>query len=59
MPLEPAFAEALYTCNLAGAEFESPVIRLSYASYFTPPRVYDYLLDGGVLTLRKEREVRG
>ncbi|GAA2172645.1 S9 family peptidase [Arthrobacter parietis] len=59
VPLEPAFDEALYTCNLAGAEFESPVIRLSYASYFTPPRVYDYLLDGGVLTLRKETEVRG
>ncbi|MDF9277119.1 S9 family peptidase [Arthrobacter sp. EH-1B-1] len=59
VPLEPAFDEALYTCNLAGAEFESPVIRLSYASYFTPPRVYDYLLDGGVLTLLKETEVRG
>ncbi|KRF08282.1 protease 2 [Arthrobacter sp. Soil782] len=58
-PLEPAFDEALYTCNLAGAEFESPVIRLSYASYFTPPRVYDYLLDGGALILRKETEVRG
>ncbi len=57
--IEPAFDEALYTCNLAGAEFESPMIRLSYASYFTPPRVYDYLLDGGVLTLRKETEVRG
>lgn len=59
VPLEPAFDETLYTCNLAGAEFEAPVIRLSYASYFTPPRVYDYLLDGGVLTLRKETEVRG
>lgn len=58
-PVEPAFDESLYTCNLAGAEFESPLIRLSYASYFTPPRVYDYLLDGGELTLRKETEVRG
>ncbi|WP_026544467.1 S9 family peptidase [Arthrobacter sp. 35/47] len=58
-PVEPAFDESLYTCNLAGAEFESPVIRLSYASYFTPPRVYDYLLDAGVLSLRKETKVRG
>lgn len=58
-PVEPAFDEDLYTCALAGAEFESPLIRLSYASYFTPPRVYDYQLDGGELTLRKETEVRG
>ena len=58
-PVEPAFDEELYTCALAGADFESPVIRLSYASYFTPPRIYDYLLDGGVLALRKETEVRG
>lgn len=58
-PIEPGFDEELYTCNLAGAEFESPLIRLSYTSYFTPARVYDYLLDGGALILRKETEVRG
>ncbi|WP_167995995.1 S9 family peptidase [Arthrobacter pigmenti] len=58
-PIEPSFEEDLYTCTLAGAEFEAPMIRLSYISYFTPPRIYDYLLDGGELTLRKETPVRG
>ena len=58
-PGEPAFDEELFTCNLADAEFESPIIRLSYTSFFTPPRVYDYVLDTGDLLLRKETEVRG
>lgn len=58
-PVEPAFDEELNTCNLANAEFDSPIIRLSYTSFFTPPRVYDYVLETGVLLLRKETEVRG
>ncbi|MHA7294745.1 S9 family peptidase [Arthrobacter sp. HLT1-21] len=58
-PAEPAFDEELFTCNLADAEFDSPIIRLSYTSFFTPPRVYDYVLDTGNLLLRKETEVRG
>ncbi|GAA1124223.1 S9 family peptidase [Arthrobacter flavus] len=56
---EPAFDEELFTCHLADAEFDSPIIRLSYTSFFTPPRVYDYVLDTGSLLLRKETEVRG
>ncbi|WP_422390568.1 S9 family peptidase [Arthrobacter sp. N1] len=59
LPTEPDFDEELFTCNLANAEFESPVIRLSYTSYLTPPRVYDYVLAAGSLELRKETEVRG
>ncbi|GAA1343872.1 S9 family peptidase [Arthrobacter roseus] len=59
LPAEPDFEEDLYTANLADAEFDSPVIRLSYTSFFTPPRVYDYVLATGELALRKETEVRG
>ncbi|MFJ6000991.1 S9 family peptidase [Arthrobacter sp. NPDC092385] len=59
LPTEPDFDEELFTSNLANAEFDSPIIRLSYASYLTPPRVYDYVLEGGSLELRKETEVRG
>ncbi|MHA7154044.1 S9 family peptidase [Arthrobacter sp. TMN-50] len=59
VPEEPAFDDELFTCNLADAEFDSPIIRLSYTSFFTPPRVYDYVLDTGSLLLRKETEVRG
>ncbi|WP_026552116.1 S9 family peptidase [Arthrobacter sp. H20] len=58
-PVEPGFDEELFTCNLADAEFDSPIIRLSYTSFFTPPRVYDYVLETGSLLLRKETEVRG
>ena len=58
-PVEPSFDEELYTANLANAEFESPVIRLSYTSYLTPPRVYDYVLASGELELRKETPVKG
>ncbi len=59
LPAEPDFDEELYTTNLADAEFNSPVIRLSYTSFFTPPRIYDYVLATGELALRKEVEVRG
>ncbi|WP_309082243.1 S9 family peptidase [Zhihengliuella sp.] len=56
-PVEPEFDEALYTCALAGAEFESPVIRLVYTSFLTPSSVYDYVLASGALELRKETTV--
>ncbi len=59
VPAEPDFDEELFTSNLANAEFDSPIIRLSYTSYLTPPRVYDYVLEDGSLELRKETEVRG
>jgi oligopeptidase B len=59
LPTEPDFDEELFSCNLANAEFDSPIIRLSYTSYLTPPRVYDYVLEDGSLKLRKETEVRG
>ncbi|MBJ2120132.1 S9 family peptidase [Arthrobacter sp. MSA 4-2] len=58
-PAEPAFEEELITSNLANAEFDSPIIRLSYTSFLTPPRIYDYVLATGELALRKETEVLG
>nr|WP_225219452.1 S9 family peptidase [Arthrobacter gallicola] len=58
-PVEPAFDEELYTAGLTNAEYDSPIIRLSYTSYLTPPRVYDYVLASGELELRKETPVRG
>ncbi|MBG6084104.1 S9 family peptidase [Zhihengliuella flava] len=58
-PVEPAFDEELYTAALAGADFESPVARLTYTSFLTPPRVYDYVLGTGELLLRKETPVHG
>lgn len=56
---EPDFDEELYTCSLAGAEYDSPVIRLVYTSFLVPPRIYDYTLDSGELSLRKETPVKG
>ncbi|MGL3806879.1 S9 family peptidase [Paeniglutamicibacter sp. R2-26] len=55
--VEPAFDEELYTASLANAELEAPMVRLSYTSDFTPPRVYDYTLADGTLTLRKQTQV--
>jgi len=61
--VEPVFDEELYTASMGGGEYESPLIRLVYTSYFTPPRVYDYVLPtaagGGELLLRKETPVLG
>ncbi|GAA4381255.1 S9 family peptidase [Paeniglutamicibacter cryotolerans] len=57
--VEPGFDEELYTCALANAELDSPLIRLTYTSDFTPPRVYDYALADGTLTLRKQTPVHG
>ncbi len=62
--VEPAFDEELYTTQMGGTEFESPVIRLVYTSDFTPPRVYDFALPTaalprGELFLRKETPVLG
>ena len=42
--VEPAFAEELYTAGVAGSDYEAPVIRMGYTSYFTPSRVYDFVL---------------
>ncbi|WP_138417821.1 S9 family peptidase [Sinomonas gamaensis] len=56
---EPAFGEELYTAGASVSDFRAPVARLRYTSYFTPPRVYDYVLATGELLLRKETPVLG
>ncbi|RKO19843.1 S9 family peptidase [Pseudarthrobacter phenanthrenivorans] len=64
VPVEPAFDEELYTAGVGGSDYEAPVIRLGYTSYFTPSRVYDFVLPtedkpAGELLLRKESPVLG
>ncbi|MEE2522146.1 S9 family peptidase [Pseudarthrobacter sp. J75] len=63
-PVEPAFDEELYTASVAGSDYHAPVIRMGYTSYFTPSRVYDFVLPtaslpSGELLLRKESPVLG
>ncbi|UXM90821.1 S9 family peptidase [Paenarthrobacter sp. JL.01a] len=63
-PVEPAFDEELYTAGVSGSDYEAPVIRIGYTSYFTPSRVYDFVLPtselpAGDLLLRKESPVLG
>lgn len=38
---EAAFDEELYSAGVLSAEYENPVVRVSYTSFVTPPRVYD------------------
>ena len=38
---EAAFDEELYSAAVLSAEYENPVVRVSYTSFVTPPRVYD------------------
>ncbi|OFI37275.1 oligopeptidase B [Arthrobacter sp. SW1] len=62
--VEPAFDEELYTAGVSGSDYEAPVIRMGYTSYFTPSRVYDFVLPTaeqpqGELLLRKESPVLG
>ncbi len=62
--VEPVFEEELYTAGVAGSDYDAPVIRMGYTSYFTPSRVYDFVLPtenqpAGVLLLRKESPVLG
>ncbi|WP_138442008.1 S9 family peptidase [Sinomonas susongensis] len=56
---EPAFGEELYTAGAGSSDYRSPVARLRYTSFFTPPRIYDYVLATGELLLRKETPVLG
>ncbi|MFJ4029136.1 S9 family peptidase [Paenarthrobacter sp. NPDC089989] len=63
-PVEPSFDEELYTAGVSGSDYNAPVIRMGYTSYFTPSRVYDFVLPtasqpAGELLLRKESPVLG
>lgn len=63
-PVEPVFDEELFTAYLSGADHDAPMVRLSYTSFFTPTRVYDFVLPTadaptGELLLRREQPVLG
>ncbi|GAB2518416.1 Protease 2 [Corynebacterium atrinae] len=54
------FDEELYTAGFGGnPEWDAPVIRLSYGSFTTPARIYDYRVATRERTLLKEQEVLG
>ena len=53
-----AFPEPVYSVGLGtNAEYETDVVRLSYASMVTPDTVYDYDMGSGDLAVRKVREI--
>lgn len=54
---EPAFDEELFTAFPTSANLESPVVRISYTSDFTPAQVYDLNLESNQLILRKQTPV--
>ncbi|RNE49842.1 S9 family peptidase [Corynebacterium alimapuense] len=57
---ELEFDEELYTAgSLGNPEWDAPVIRISYGSFTTPARLYDYHVATGEFTLLKEQEVLG
>jgi oligopeptidase B len=59
-PHELQFDDELFTVALASnPEWTQQTIRLSYTSFVTPPIVYDYVVDGGELLLRKQQPVLG
>jgi oligopeptidase B len=52
------FEETLHVVEAPGeAEYDTPTIRVSYASMLTPASVYDYTLASGELTLLKQTRV--
>lgn len=54
------FDEELYSAGTVGnAEWESPVLRISYTSYVTPGQVWEIDLRTGERTLRREQVVLG
>jgi oligopeptidase B len=53
-----AFEEPLYVVHAPGeSEYDTPTIRIAYASMLTPDSVYDYHLATGELTLLKRTPV--
>ena len=53
-----AFDEAGYDADIVpGYEYDTRTLRLTYSSFATPARVYDYDMATGKWTLRKEQEV--
>ncbi len=53
------FKEEIYATNLAYLSIDSPLIRISYDSWVSPTRVYDYDPASARLLLRKELTILG
>jgi oligopeptidase B len=54
------FPQEVYTVGAGGgAQFDQPVVRLSYTSLTVPSSVYDYDVRSRELMLRKQQPVRG
>ncbi|UTW59356.1 S9 family peptidase [Kordiimonas sp. SCSIO 12603] len=52
------FPEPVYEVGLGGnAEAAQKFVRLAYSSMTTPPTVYDWDIETGALTVRKEQEI--
>ena len=55
-----AFPEPVHTASLStNAEFDTPVVRISYTSMVTPSSIFDVDMRTGERTLLKEQEVLG
>ncbi|WP_346845237.1 S9 family peptidase [uncultured Rothia sp.] len=58
--VEPAgFTEEIYTTEVSHNSVDSPVVRISYTSWVTPERIYDYFPESEQLELRRETPVLG
>ncbi|MFP7366166.1 S9 family peptidase [Corynebacterium callunae] len=54
------FDEEIYNVGSGGnPEWDAPVIRVSYTSFTTPARLFNYWIETGERTLLKEQEVLG
>jgi oligopeptidase B len=59
-PYDISFPEPLYTVGLdSNLQYDTPSVRLHYASLITPDSVYDYDLASRELVLRKRKPVLG
>ncbi|MCS4491896.1 S9 family peptidase [Corynebacterium sp. ES2715-CONJ3] len=57
---ELTFDEELYSVGIGGnPQWEAPVVRVSYTSFTTPSRLFDYHVASRNFTLLKEQEIEG
>ena len=54
------FGEELFSAGIRGnAEWDPPVLRMSYTSFITPTKIVDYVLKTGELVVRKQQPILG
>lgn len=51
------FVDPVYSLDMSESEFYSSILRFHYSSMRTPPSVYDYDMNSGVLVLKKTKMV--